>query len=262
MKRSEQIGDLVAALAKAQAEFTPAVKESDNPYYGSKYADLAAVINAVRPALSKNGIAIMHNLESDLERRVSIVTVGLYLGEQFIEVEVEAPAVGKGKGGEDRFDVQTIGAAWTYLRRYSLQALCGLASEDDDGNLLQNDNKPLPRKQAPAPAPAQDTGVFGVMGDRLTCVIRAVFQKETAKKVKYLNVTFNGYVDTFNFATCFDTALFDALNVAKGKECQLTIKYDQGDKFVNIIDVLAIENVEYVKGKPGKREEEHAVAEG
>lgn len=162
MKRSEQIGELVAALAKAQSEFTAAVKDSENPYYNSKYADLNAVINAVRPALNKNGIAMMHNLESDLERQVAIVTVGLYCGEQFMEIEVEAPATGKGKKDVDdtraptRFDVQTIGAAWTYLRRYSLQAICGLASEDDDGNALQGSNKPIPRRLTPAQAVSRE----------------------------------------------------------------------------------------------------------
>jgi hypothetical protein len=161
MKRSEQIGELVTALAKAQSEFTAAVKDSDNPYYASKYADLNAVINAVRPALNKNGIAMMHNLESDLERQVAIVTVGLYCGEQFMEIEVEAPATGRAKKNEQqdglgptKFDVQTIGAAWTYLRRYSLQAICGLASEDDDGNTLQNNNKPIARRTTPAQAMA------------------------------------------------------------------------------------------------------------
>ena len=153
MKRSEQVGELVAALAKAQAEFTPAVKDSDNPYYNSKYADLNAVINAVRPALNKNGIAMMHTLESDLERQCAIVTVGLYHGEQFMEVTVEAPATGRAKKDErnegvapTKFDVQTIGACWSYLRRYTLQAICGLASEDDDGESLAGSNKPIPTK--------------------------------------------------------------------------------------------------------------------
>lgn len=260
MKRSDQIGDLIAALAKAQAEFTPAVKESDNPYYGSKYADLAAVINAVRPALSKNGIAMAHHLEADLERQVAIVTFGLYHGEQFMELEVEAPATGKGKKEPDdmkaptRFDVQTIGACWTYLRRYTLQALCGLASEDDDGNILQNENKPIPKKQQAPPLPPKDNGPFIRAGENLQCIIRAVVPNATKeKKAPYLTVTFNGYIETMNFATCFDTALFDALKGAIGKECVLKIKFAEGDKFINITDVFAIGDQEYVDGKPGTR---------
>jgi hypothetical protein len=168
MKRSEQIGDLVAALAKAQGEFTQAVKDSDNPYYGSKYADLNAVISAVRPALNKHGIFMTHDLESDLERQCAIVTVGFYFGEQFIEETAEAPATGRAKKDErnegvaaTKFDVQTLGAAWSYLRRYTLQAICGLASEeDDDGNSLQADNKPI-AKSATCPTCGKDAIIKG-----------------------------------------------------------------------------------------------------
>ena len=181
MKRSEKIGELIGALAKAQAEFTPSVKDSSNPYYNSKYADLSAVLGAVRPSLNKHEIFVTHNLESDLERQVAIVTVGLYHHEQFIEVTVEAPAVGRAKkeefgaGSGTKFDVQTLGAAWTYLRRYTLQAICGLASEDDDGNSLQNDNKPIQKRTAPAPEPPptgeEGTFIYNAADSILICKI-------------------------------------------------------------------------------------------
>lgn len=151
MNRSEQIGELVSALAKAQTQFTPALKDSNNPYFSSKYADLATVIDAVRPALNKNGIAILQFNSSDLEHQTASVTTSLHFGEQFMSETMEAPAIGKAKDGKDKFDVQTLGAAWTYLRRYGIQSICGLASEDDDGNSLQNDNKPVfkPTKRPP-----------------------------------------------------------------------------------------------------------------
>jgi methionine synthase II (cobalamin-independent) len=148
MQRSENIADLIGALAKAQAEFTYAAKGSKNPAFNSSYADLASVIEAVRPALSKHGIAFMQFDEVDLERQVASVTTSLHTGEQWISVTAEAPATGL-KG----FNVQSIGACWTYLRRYTLQAICGLASDDDDGNSLAVDNKAVPKKQA---APKQE----------------------------------------------------------------------------------------------------------
>lgn len=141
MERSNQIGDLVTALAKAQAEFTHASKDSANPAFNSKYADLAANIIAVRPALSKHGIALMQFDASDVERQTASVTTALHCGEQWISVTVEAPAAGRGG-----FNVQSLGACWTYLRRYTLQALCGLASDDDDGNILAVENKPIANK--------------------------------------------------------------------------------------------------------------------
>lgn len=145
MEHSEQIGELISALAKAQAEFQPALKDSANPYYNSKYADLATVIAAVRPALTKHGIALIQSSASDIERQVASVTTSLHCGDQWISSTAEAPAIGKAKDSQIRFDVQTIGAAWTYLRRYTLQALVGIASEDDDGNSLITD-APLPQR--------------------------------------------------------------------------------------------------------------------
>jgi hypothetical protein len=158
MNRSDQIGELMGALAKAQAEFTFAAKDSKNPAFGSSYADLASNIGAVRPALSKHGIAFLQFDESDVERQTASVTTSLHFGEQWISITAEAPAVGL-KG----FNVQSLGAAWTYLRRYTLQALCGLASDDDDGNSLAVENAPMAKKKAAAPAkaaePAPQTGI-------------------------------------------------------------------------------------------------------
>ena len=160
--QSEKIGELVSALAKAQLEFTPALKDSDNPFFKSKYADLAANINAVRPALNKHGIAVIQADSSELERAIARVRTSLHCGEQWIASEAEAPAIDK----SGNVNVQTLGSAWTYLRRYTLQALCGLASEDDDGNSLsQGDGKkvtpssvkPNPPQPAPAQAPVRGT---------------------------------------------------------------------------------------------------------
>jgi hypothetical protein len=156
MERSEQVGDLVSALAKAQAEFTYAAKDSKNPAFNSSYADLASVITAVRPALSKHGIAFLQFDESDVERQTASVTTSFHHGEQWISMTAEAPAVGL-KG----FNVQSLGACWTYLRRYTLQALSGLASDDDDGNSLAIENKPTAKKQPvdkvqPPVSPAND----------------------------------------------------------------------------------------------------------
>lgn len=280
MKRSEQIGELVAALAKAQSEFPAVLKDSDNPYYGSKYADLAAVIAAIRPALSKNGIAMMHTLESDLERQVAMVTVGLYHGEQFFEVEAEAPATGKGKDGTSKFDVQTIGSAWTYLRRYLLQGLTALASEDDDGNSLQNDNKPIARKTPAqvtesakqraaqtAQSLPQEQGKFLLVEDILSCIIKGITTKETKAKKPYLTVTFNGRVSGFNYAFCYDTKLFPIINATLDKEINIRLKPKQTPdgrdvQYFSIEDVLWADGLECENGLPIVMEDTQPVMEG
>jgi hypothetical protein len=145
MERSEVIGDLITALAKSQADFGKAIKETTNSAFGSKYADLAANIDAVRPALNKHGVALLQFPEVDLETQTVSVKTSLHFAEQFISQTFVAPAVGR-----QGFNVQSIGAATTYLRRYGLQALCGLASEDDDGNSVATENKPIAKAKAPA----------------------------------------------------------------------------------------------------------------
>lgn len=166
MQRSEQIGELISALAKAQSEFTPAIKDvTSNAFAGRayKYADLAANIGAVRPALSKHGIALLQFTDTDLEHQTASVTTALHCGEQWISQTAEAPALSR-----NGFDAQSIGACWTYLRRYTLQALCGMASEDDDASDLAGvDNKPVttPRgaearkAKEPAPEAQAPTGI-------------------------------------------------------------------------------------------------------
>ena len=273
MERSEQIGELIAALSKAQSEFGAATKDSDNPYYGSKYADLAAVIGAVRPALSKNGIAMVQFNESDLERQTGSVTTALLCGEQFISINAEAPATGKGKDGLPKFDVQTLGACWSYLRRYTLQAICGLASEDDDGNSLQGANAPIQRRTTPAPRPVQtldpkpepkQEGVFfeNKELDLLNCVILGVTEKETKGKKPYAAVNFNGRIDGFNWASNWHTSLTPALKDAIGKTVTIKLSRKKSEdgrsvQFLNIEGILEIDGVEFVK--PTVTEElEHA----
>ena len=147
-ERSQKVGELMTALAKAQGEYDKAVKDSSNPFYNSKYADLASVTGAVRSAFSKHGIAIVQQVSADLERQTAGATTFLYFGEQWVSTTCELPAVGKSKDGKDRFDAQTIGAAQTYARRYTLSPLASVAPEDDDANMIVRDDA---RKTANAP---------------------------------------------------------------------------------------------------------------
>jgi hypothetical protein len=142
----ETIGHLYAALAKAQGEIVGAKKDSENPFFHSSYADLASVWDACRGPLTKNGLSIIQR------------PACRFIGEP-------VPYVWIAKGGEERHGVhqatevqvlttlahssgacvegtiscvladanpQEIGSAITYLRRYALQSIVGIAPEDDD----------------------------------------------------------------------------------------------------------------------------------
>lgn len=133
VRRSQKIGELVAALAKAQLEYTSIVKDQKNPYYGSWYADLSSVIDATRPALAKNGLVILQQSSVDVEaQRVTVTSTLAHSSDQWVENELVLPAVMLGKDGKPRFDAQSCGAAQTYGRRYSWQGLAGVAAEQDD----------------------------------------------------------------------------------------------------------------------------------
>jgi len=118
---------IAAALVKAQREFQPALKQSVNPHYKSKYADLANCIEAVVDALNNNGIAlIQHTHECD---------DGVIVETIFLHESGEALATGKLHIPASKRDAPAFGSALSYARRYSLMTSCGIAGVDDDGQI-------------------------------------------------------------------------------------------------------------------------------
>lgn len=117
---------IAAAFVKAQKGFAPALKTSSNPHFKSRYADLAACVEAVMDALNSNGIALVQKTHQD-DAGVTVETVFVHeSGETMSAGMLHVPAA--------KHDPQGYGSALTYARRYSLMAACGIAPEDDDGN--------------------------------------------------------------------------------------------------------------------------------
>ena len=130
---------IAAALVKAQKEFGPALKTATNPHFRSRYADLAACVEAVIDALNANGIALVQRTH-DCDNGVAVETLLVHeSGESISGGILHVPA--------SKQDPQGYGSALTYARRYSLQAACGIAPEDDDGNAA---SKPKPEPKKPA----------------------------------------------------------------------------------------------------------------
>ncbi len=122
------------AFVAAQKAFAPALKTSQNPHFKSRYADLAACIEAVVDALNSNGLALMQRPIPN-ERGVTIETIFLHeSGEEINGGQFSVPAA--------KQDPQGYGSAATYCRRYGLMAACGIAPEDDDGNAASPQQKP------------------------------------------------------------------------------------------------------------------------
>jgi hypothetical protein len=117
---------LYSALAAAQAEMGPALKDAVNPAFKSKYADLASVMAACLPALNKHGIAVLQPAFDDETGRY--VKTILVHGETGETAECRVPLI------IQKNDMQGYGSACTYARRDGLMGMAGIAPDDDDGN--------------------------------------------------------------------------------------------------------------------------------
>ena len=116
---------LAAALVKAQGQIEGAKKDSKNPHFKSSYADLASVWDACRTALQANGFSVVQYGDV-VEGQHVLMT--LLLHESGDSIKGCTPLL-NGKG-----DMQGLGSAITYARRYGLAAIVGVCPEDDDGN--------------------------------------------------------------------------------------------------------------------------------
>jgi len=155
MRTSEQTKELFSAIIAAQAEMPVISKDSDNPFFSSKYASLPDIVRITQPILKKHDLAVvqgggqtgddgLHNepKKDGKERFWSVsVTVNtriIHKTGQWIEdsqvMWIEAP------------NPQKCGAALSYGRRYGYSMLGVVADEDDDGN------KASGNKQGPPPA--------------------------------------------------------------------------------------------------------------
>lgn len=127
---------IAEALSAAQAEITDPSKDSVNPHFKSRYADLASVLKTVRPVLAKHGIAVVQTTDI-LDGQLVLVTRLLWRDEEILGRYPVQPT---------KADPQGLGSAMTYARRYALQAIVGVAADDDDdGNAASAPKPSAPR---------------------------------------------------------------------------------------------------------------------
>lgn len=154
MLKSEQINELAAALAKAQGQLEGAKKSSSNPFFKSKYADLAECWNTCREALTANGISVIQMPEEINETgRLNITTMLAHSSGQYISSTLTMTVT--------KLDPQAIGSAITYGRRYALAAMVGLAQEDDDGEKAMA--RPNEKKSVESPVNITSVSENGVV---------------------------------------------------------------------------------------------------
>lgn len=164
------MSDHIKAFIAAQAEMGKALKDTENPHFRSKYADLTSVQSACFPALNKHGFAVMQPNGTD-EHGEFVETVFLHeTGERFsTRIYLR---IGKG-------DMQGYGSAITYARRYGLMNLAGIAPEDDDGNAAAKNPPKDEQKRKPAPIHGLDaqTAITALMASKTLAELQTTWGK-------------------------------------------------------------------------------------
>lgn len=135
MEQSENINELAAALAKAQGQITGALKDSSNPFFKSKYADLASCWDACRKPLSENGLAVIQST-AEKDGHLYVVTTLAHASGQWMRGWLPVKTKDDSPQGQ--------GSGLTYARRYALAAIVGLAQIDDDAEAAQGRPKVTP----------------------------------------------------------------------------------------------------------------------
>ncbi len=133
--QSEKINELVLALSKAQVSFKPVKKEKVNPFFGSKYADLPAILEACSESLSDNELTVTQGPWPSGDGTYMLLTTLSHSSGQWMRSL--APLIAQ------KPTSQAIGSAITYMKRYCLSAVLGVCGEDedDDGEKSMGDRK-------------------------------------------------------------------------------------------------------------------------
>lgn len=128
---SHEVDQLYTALAKAQGEYKPITYNRDNPFFKSQYADLDTIINSVRAALAKNGLALMQQIRIKDDGGTILHTKITHSSGQWEE--------SRNRIVPPKNDVQSYGSILTYLKRYAAMSLLGITVahdlSDDDGEV-------------------------------------------------------------------------------------------------------------------------------
>lgn len=163
MNKSESISALAKALAAAQADMSNATKNAVNPHFKNRYADLAELVNVTRPVLASHGLAVTQWV-GFVEGNATVETVLMHESGEWMSSIAATPV--------NKKDPQGIGSAITYLRRYSLAAVCNVAQEDDDGNAAAT----APARNA-EPAPTTETLLAQINSTNDLDALRRVWQQ-------------------------------------------------------------------------------------
>jgi len=228
METSATIGKLAEALSKAQGVIEGAKKSADNPFFKSKYADLSEVWDACRKPLSDNGLSVVQTSDFLPEHpdMVCIETILCHSSGEWMKGRLAVKPV--------KSDPQSVGSCITYIRRYSLQSMVGIAPEDDDGNgaslptgKTEDNKKSAPKTEKPKSESAP-----------LICM--AIIKEVTHKDGETNGKAWRRYgIQDGNDAwySTFSKSVVDMANTALNSGDVVALHYTEGEKSRTLINV-------------------------
>lgn len=219
---------LYAVLARCQAEIPPIVFDSEarvrdngKPY---RYASLSAVLSAVKPTLNKHGV-FLSQLPTQSDGMVH-VTTRLHRGAEAIESTLHAPMA--------RLDFHGLGTAISYLRRYALVSMLGLAAEDDDGHVA-TESAPTP-----SPAGARNPPHEQPAGDPDEMVFEGNLEDVRSVPTKTGGTKWGASIMGHGWASTFDDTLGKQLQKCVGRRIAARVTKSRDRKFWNIVDFVEL----------------------
>lgn len=184
MNTSESITKLSAALLKAQRSIKFAEKNAKNDHFRNRYADLSAVIDAIKPALNEAGIAFLQLPAPSEPGTLALTTRLLHESGEWLESTAVTPL--------QKNDPQGYGSAITYLRRYSLAAAVGLYQDDDDGHAASQPKRTGVMADVLStlpPLPAEEAQYLDELADQVKDVFKKRGAEEAYERIAIENLT-------------------------------------------------------------------------
>ena len=221
---SKQQNNWLQDLCNAQQEMGPLLKDENNPHFKSKYASLKSVYETVLPVMNKHGFALYSKSGTD-EIGPFVRTVLAHTSGEGIDT-VHYLVL-------DKNNMQGVGSAITYARRYGAMELCGVAPEDDDGNSSsEKDNLTVPTKKAKK---LSDPWTLNIPGKNETA---AQYEGPKAWAMAYQGTVakLDQYAKTVNEKKNKISLLFDAnkenfANLKEKEEALYTTLMEQKEKY-------------------------------
>lgn len=137
MKKSESIAEISKAMVNFHKEVKQPFKDADNPFFKSKYVPLESVVEAITDIAPKHGLSFIQWALNDENGRVGVATMLMHQSGEFIEFDPVFMTA-------EKQTPQGAGALITYLKRYTLSAIFGITSDqDDDANESSGNNVSL-----------------------------------------------------------------------------------------------------------------------